>query len=412
MTRPPLTFRVATDADVDTIAELGYHSFPIAAIPLEARRLRFAEDPRVRVSNYLVGETGGRVVASLHSIPFTTWVAGARLAMQGLASVTVAHEARRKGYASELVAESMRRARAAGTPLSALYPFRHGFYADLGYALAVDHKAWTFAPGDLPHYPERALVRRATNDDLAAIDACYLRVARRSSLMVERGTEDWLRRHFDLGKRFAVVFDDRSAVRGYFIYQYKEYADERHTRLQITEIVYEDPEALRGLLGHIAALRDQFLLAECVTASGERLDLRLRNPRARGAVKGAIDKLYGPRVLYGAMARILDVERALGSRVRLPNATGAVRLSVDDEQLPANRGPWDLSLGGKALSVSPASGDAADVRTDVATLTQLALGYVTATEARDAGLLAAEPDAAAFLDVLFAGPRPALADHF
>jgi predicted acetyltransferase len=256
--------------------------------------------------------------------------------MQGVASVVVAHEGRRRGYASDLVAESMRVARARGQALSALYPFRHGFYASLGYATAVERRMWTFRPEDVPHYPERAAVRRATEADLAAIDACYARVMRRSTLMVERGPEDWKRRHFEEGKRYAAVYD-AGGVRGYFIFHYREHADGRHTELVIPEIVYDDQEALRGLLGHVAALRDQFFEASCVTRADERLELRLANPREGGAVKGSISSFFGPRVLWGAMARVLDVERALVARPDYLGATGRVRLAIADDLIPENR---------------------------------------------------------------------------
>jgi predicted acetyltransferase len=412
MTRSPLTYRIATESDVDALAELGYHSFPLASSPVDARRQRFSEDPRVRVENYLVGEAGGRVAAALHSIPFTAWVGGAPQPMQGIAAVAVAHEARRRGYASELVSESMRRARGAGVALSALYPFRHDFYASLGYANAVERRVWTIRPDDLPHYPERAAVRRAVEGDLEAIDACYRRVMRRSTLMVERGPEDWKRRHFESGRRFAMVYD-AGEVRGYYLYHYRE-RDDRHTQLVLPEIVYDDGEALRGLLGQVAALGDQFLEAECYVRADERLDLRLANPREGGAIKGMISELTGPRVLWGAMARVLDVERAVAARPAYNDATGSVRLEIADDVIPENRGPWSLAFdGGRArLSRGGAAGGDDVAATDVGTFTQLYLNFATATEARDAGRLEATDAAVALLDRAFAGPRPDLLDHF
>lgn len=409
MTRSPLTFRVATADDIRKIAELSYHSFPMASMPVEAREKRFSEDPRIRVENYVVGEADGCVVASTHWIPFTTWIGGVGQPMQGVASVVVAHEARRRGYASDLMVEVMRRARERGTALSALYPFRHSFYASLGYATSVEHRVWTFPPNDLPHYAERASVRRATAADLDRINACYERVMRRSTLMVERGPADWDRRHFEQGRAYAEVFDDGAAVRGYFIFRYRE-RDGHHTQLFVQEIVYEDQEALRGLLGHIAALRDQFMEVVCVTRAGERLELRLANPRDGGAIKGMISDFVGPRVLWGAMARILDVERAFAARPSYNGATGRLSVEIDDRQLPENRGPWTVSFEDGRATV--ARSEAGTARASIATLTQLYLGFVSASEARDLGLLTADDPDVALLDRAFAGPRPSLMDQF
>lgn len=412
MERSSLTFRSATDADADAIAALEFHSFPSAADSVEARRRRFDQDPRFPIAEYLVGEAGGRVAASLHAIPFRTWVGGEVLPLHGVGSVVVAPDARRRGYASDLMREALARARAAGYALSALYPFRHSFYAALGYATAVERRAWTLVPADLPHYPERRAVRIASGSDLPAIASCYERVARRSTLMVERSDAAWTLGRLDAGRRYAAIYEAGADVRGYFLYQYKELSGDRHTRLFVTELVYEDQEALRGLLGHVAALRDQFTLAEVITTAEERLDLRLANPRSGGAIKGQISRLFGPKVLYGATARVVDVPAALRARGAGGGASGTFRLEVEDPVLPENRGPWAVTIDGGRFEVEAAGSAGPVARTDVGTLAQIYLGYVRASAAREIGILDADAETAELLDAAFAGPRASLLDHF
>lgn len=412
MPRLPLTFRPGCVDDVDSLAELSYHSFPAASRPVDARRQWLLEHEHVRLENYLVGESGGRILTAMNGIGFTAWVGGAAQPLLGVAGVVVAPEGRRFGYASDLVAEGMRKARDAGVALSALYPFRHKFYASLGYAQAVEHREWTFRPDDVPCYPERERARRATSDDMEAIAACYDRVMKGSTLMVERGRADWAIRHFGQGSRHAAVYEDADGtVRGYLIYFYREHADGRLTEFCITELLYEDQEALRGVLGYVAALRDQFLEASITTRPGERLELRLLNPRDRGAMMGSISSMYGPRVVYGAMARVLDVERAMRARPDYNGATGRVTVAIEDDRFAENRGPWALSFEGGGVEVEATSASAS-ATIPIGTFTQLYLSYVTASEARRIGLLTADDAAVDLLDRAFAGPEPSLLDHF
>jgi hypothetical protein len=169
---------------------------------------------------------------------------------------------------------------------------------------------------------------------------------------------------------------------------------------------------LRGLLGHIAALGDQFGEAACTTRADERLDLRLRNPRDGGATKGTLSQFYGPRVLYGAMARVLDVERALRARPAYNGATGRACIAITDDQIPESSGPWAISFEEGRVTVGSAGWAMLDARTDIGTFTQLYFNFATATEARAVGLLEADDATVALLDHAFAGPRPELMDYF
>lgn len=407
-----LTFRAASREDLPTIAELHFHSFP-SAQTVEQRLKRFEDDPLIKPEEFLVGESRGRIVTSMYMIPYTTWIGGAPHGLVGLAGVIVAPEARRLGCASALVAEGLRRARAEGRCLSALYAFRHDFYASLGYALASERRVWELNPADLPLYPERERVRRGSLDDVPALAECYARVLRRSSFMFERREMDWRHDILDDGKRLFTLYEDGAgAVRGYFLFTYQEQPDAQPARLVLSEIVYETEEALRGLLGRVASLRDQFREARLTLPVEERLELRLRNPRRGSEIMGSISRHFGPQALFGAMARVIDVERALRARGSYP-AVGCVTLEISDPILPENDGVHDVAFGPDGAEVtrgSAASGPRAAM--SAGTLAQLLVSFATASEARRAGLIEADDDAIATLDAAFAGPKPYLVDVF
>jgi predicted acetyltransferase len=410
---PELTFRPASREDFPALAELGFHSFPSPTYSIADRRKHYDEDPLMRAEEFLVGEAGGRIVTSLYRIPYTAWVGGSPHGMLGVAGVSVAPDARRRGYASALMTEAMRLARAEGKTLSALYAFRHDFYASLGYALAAERRVWHFDPADLPLYPEREGVRCGTLDDVPAVSGCYDRVMRGSTLMVERSELAWRDEVLDEGNRFFALYEDGEGVaRGYYLFRYEEASGGRPYRLVIPEVAYESEEALRGLLGHVATLRDQFSDVQCTLPADERLELRLRNPRRGGAVMGPSAKHLGPETLFGAMARVLDVERALRARAGYP-AEGRVALEVSDPALPENSGLYDVAFSREGVEVARGSaGSAPRASMGVGELTQLYLGYATAREARRMGLIRAGDEAVAVLDAAFAGPRPYLLDMF
>lgn len=373
------------------------------------------DSPVFRVEDRLVGEWDGQIVTAMTCIPFTVWVAGAPQKMLGLAGVVVAPEARRYGVASQLVVEGMRRSLAGGATLAGLYPFRHDFYASLGYAVAVERRTWLFNPHDMPVYPERERVRRARSGDLERVMASYDRVMRGAMLMAERSKVYWEQRVLSDGKNFLTIYEDEAGeVRGYFVFTYKDIPGNHMPRLVISEFLVENEEAKRGLFGFVAALRDQFHEVACTLPNDERLELRLANPRESGMIKGSIAELYGPKTLFGAMIRVLDVERALAARALYDDASGRVRVAIEDRRLPENGGAFDLTFDDGRLEVARADGDAPEhaASMSVNVFSQLYTGFATASEMRRAGILEADDGAVRLLDRAFAGPRPNLLDLF
>src|SRR5215212_3719483 len=85
MPRLPLTYRSASVDDVDALAELSYHSFPSASRPIDMRRQWMLEHEHVRLENYLVGESEGRILTAMNGIGFTAWVGGAPQPLLGVA---------------------------------------------------------------------------------------------------------------------------------------------------------------------------------------------------------------------------------------------------------------------------------------------------------------------------------------
>jgi hypothetical protein len=88
---------------------------------------------------------------------------------------------------------------------------------------------------------------------------------------------------------------------------------------------------------------------------------------------------------------------------------------VVDEQLATNSLPLDLTFDEGVLEVREAdelASDLAVVSTSIATFSQIYLGFISASEASEVGLLSAPDEALELLDEAFAGPSPILLDGF
>jgi predicted acetyltransferase len=120
-------------------------------------------------------------------------------------------------------------------------------------------------------------------------------------------------------------------------------------------------------------------------------------------------------VQIGAMARILDVAGALRARTRYNGVEGGLRLCVEDLQVEENSWPLDVTFTNGAPEVAEAGepgGALTPVSVSIGPFTLLYLGVLSATEARDMGLLDGSDDAVGLLDRAFAGPPPDLRDWF
>src|SRR5262249_28584990 len=147
---------------------------------LAAYRERIAKDARAASADFLLAERDGETVGTTTSLPMSMWVRGAAISCQGVAWVGTIRTARRggsfagatsSGIASQLMTETLRRARERGFVVSALMPFRASFYEHFGYGVVEKRNRWSIPlaaiqPGDCEG------LRFSETDDINAIAQC------------------------------------------------------------------------------------------------------------------------------------------------------------------------------------------------------------------------------------------------
>ena len=116
-----------------------------------------------------------RLAARMAWRDYESWYGGRLVRTAGIASVTVAAEARGRGLLSPLFAATLSDAHAAGAVISTLFPSAAGIYRRFGYELVSDYTtvslpSWVLAGVSRP---DAVTTRRAEVADVAAIRAVY-----------------------------------------------------------------------------------------------------------------------------------------------------------------------------------------------------------------------------------------------
>jgi predicted acetyltransferase len=407
-------FRLVRDEEISEAARLVGHSFV-------GRTQEYLEDflrngPYGGPEVLWVGEEDGRLTSACHLLSFHQWVGGARLPIMGLAMVSVSPVHRRRRVAGRLVTAGLRHALERGDVASALYPFRVGFYQDLGYGLAGDAHQYLLPPEQFPDSPERLRVQLVhSEEDRREVRELYERWAPQQNGQLERHDGHW-RRLWE-GERAGMIYrGEHGEPEGYAIVRYRTDLQPVERFLEVEERVWLTPAARRAMYAWLGTLGDQWRLIAYRAHPDEGLAEVVREPRLPlGSAPGWGIWFPSATLLVGPMFRILDLPGAWAERRVAPETALTVGLEVHDAQLPENAGPWRLRLehGRVAVERSTASGVDVSLRLPVDVLSRLFIGALTPSAAAEVGLVECDrPERLTALDAALRLPRPWTFDRF
>lgn len=403
-------YRRGTVEDIDAVADLHFHSFPDVRSRAERAR-QFADGLYGGVESIRVLERDRNLVASMRLYSMQQWVHGHKLPVLGVASVAVAPEHRRHGYAREMMRYALREGYGRGDVASLLYPFRPSFYRNMGYALAGTVHQFEVRPDFLPLFSERERVRRARPGDVSAMTACYNAFAEATNGQLAR-SEQQISRIIgpELGATF-VCESETGEIEGYLVMRYGHEAEPWARKAEVVERVWTTQTAYRGILGFLASMGDQWGQVILRAHPNETLENLLSDPRP--PTYRHVKNLWFPvaRQLKGTMFRILNVVEALKRR-RWGPANVSFTLTVEDLLLEENSGGFTVKIAdGKAEVRLGAAGE--DLRTNIATLSSMFVGELAPSRAASIGeLKVQDPQLLPVLDLAFAGPGPWTYDVF
>jgi predicted acetyltransferase len=354
------------------------------------------------LDRFLCAFVGDEPAAVSRIRPFGQFFGGQRVAMGGFSPVGVAPEHRGRGLASRITSAQFPDLRERGEVLSALYPATTKLYRGVGFEVAGvwhSYKLFTRHLQKLPPAPG-VVVRRATVEDVPAIQSCYLRHARHRGGYLDRGEAWWSRlltKEFD--KHHAYVVDgDGGEVDGYVLYNHEKAKDWGFV-IAIHDLLADRPDVALALWRLIAS---SSTMARQIAVNGPPEDRMLLLLPEQDFEEG---------MSLRWMLRLIDVAGAMSGRGYRAAVTGTVDFDIADTTCDWNAGKWRLSVeGGKGELTRGGKGT---IGVPINALAALYAGYMAPRVLTDIGLLrgASERDLDT-LDALFAAPTPWMPDFF
>ncbi|MBI4851131.1 MAG: GNAT family N-acetyltransferase [Acidobacteria bacterium] len=408
--------RTATKEDIDIITRMGCESFP-SGFPYEERKRLYLEHPRRKLEeDVLIGEDDSKIVAVLSAIPYKIWLGGIELSMLGIAGVANGLDSRRRGYASKLCIEAIRRGREQGYVVSILYPFRYDFYRKLGWGAIGELIEYRVSSSSIPNYETRKNVSRFQESDLRELTECYQRFVEKNNCLAERSIKVWESKLKSVQNKETLLFvyKTEGKITGYIFFEFKVKETIFNQEIVIDELIYDDHYSYQGLLGFIGSLSDQVSTIRYWAQVDEGFHYILKDPRdiERPILDGLVSKTgnYG----FSYMLRVLDVEKALKARINYNNVTATATLSIKDEQIAENNGFFQITLLDGKIDVKPVDSlKKACISLSIDVFSQIYAGTLSVKKAYFLGLITVNDlSVVDWLDKALEQPKPFLQEYF
>lgn len=409
----PLRFAPVSVEQVAGYVDILIGAYPMFMSDRERAVGGFQEVLKTGYPELIAGQgPDGRLIGVYALYEFVATILGRGIPASGIGMVGTAMDRKKSGVALSVVRDYVKRTRRRGMPLSFLYPFRHDFYANMGWSPVAQAQQYSLAPGALPLYPERRSVRAVRDPDWQGLDRIHRQfVGRQGGLGLSRHPVRWQWLLRQSPQVFLV--GDKDRPEGYLLSKFSRVSegDNFHYNLEVIETEWATPEAMRAILGFLSSQRDQIQDIILDWPKDQCLEPILQEPVRRGTAMLPNHYGHGPVVGQGIMLRLEDPESAFA--LRPYSGSGALALEVRtrdplfDNRPVAFRGAL---RGSEASGVRPKQ---ARLTTNLQTLAGLWAGSVRARDAVDLGLLELEPASAVpALDDLLRVPLPWVVERF
>jgi predicted acetyltransferase len=376
---------------------------------------RLRVDGRVTGQDILLAEHDGQPVGTATGYSMRMWVRGAPVACQGVAFVATVKSHRRLrfgeagGVATQLMNETLRRARERGDVVSALMPFRASFYEHFGYGLVERRVAWTIPLSVLPR-GDCAGFRHISGDSEQRRD-CRQRMVEAGHCDIERTPGSW--EHYTKQDGTGYVVADQpdgegSAMRSWVSFEQSKNPAGKDV-IVVYDMVYDSIESLRRVLYFFASLKDQFWAVTLHLPADLPLNRLLRESHVPSRLlthETAEAKLY-----TRMQVRVLDHVRLIESMRRLPSdVRGAATVAIAETEGGVSKIRVEME-GGRAAAKSGSA--EADLECSDKDWASIVTGDLPAFEAARLGIIRVRnPKALEVLGAFSRGPAPFCTEYF
>lgn len=338
---------------------------------------------------------------------FDAGLRGERITLGGYSAVITPPQHRRQGHVETLLRESLSEYRDRDVSFAALWPFKTSFYAQFGWGTAnryakceLEADALAFVTDEVDAVGE---FWEASPDDWERLQPVHRADREGQTLAIERTEAWWRHRVFErFGEEWYVhAWDDEDGEpAGYVVYRFE---GEGHDRtLRVRELAARSDRASLQILRYL--YRHAAQVGEIELPQPPRADLL-----DRVANNSDVDcELH-----TGPMIRVVDVPGALEDVPYLTATTERLTIAVSDSLIDENDGTFRLDVADGTPEARPAPDvDDPDVTTDIATLSQLLVGYHDVDDAERLGSLSCTENVRETLEDLFPPETVLLGEFF
>lgn len=335
----------------------------------------------------MIVEDEGLIVSTLICQPRPVYINGSPVSHASTGAVATLPEARKKGFAGEMLAQTVRMLRSEKVCLSSLWTGLYPFYRRVGWEAGSEVKIYS-APGKVyAEIGDASRVRSAKEGELGNIKAIYDDWAQDHNCLTSRSDVWWdkvtrvrepLKMVTEPGTDMGfVVHTTGDQVDGYAAYKFVQ--DKENQVINVFEIAFSEPAHRRDMLAALGSLVGDGRLA--MYAPCDDLFLHeVPNPRT---ISTSVNTSF--------QFRVVDPVEAMKNLTIDEGAQGAASFSISD---PVFNEGWDFGVeadGEKLRITKPASKRRLEM--DIQTFAQLYSGYLKPYDAWELGRIRADGDA-------------------
>lgn len=221
-----------------------------------------------------------------------------------------------------------------GIHFGLLLPFRPDFYKKMGYGLGTKMNQYRISTERIPAYFGKSNIKYVKKDDFVKLLECHTRVVNKThGMIIKFGDEirDLYNYEFN---RIVGNYDDDGNINGYIVYKFQNGKAGNYTinNIYIKELIYENNEVLKKLLGFLRKQEDQVKLV-IFNTEDENFYYLFDNPLNDTMNYIPYGYLESNTQAVGVMYKIFDVKGAFNqySHRNYNNANINVRFIIEDE---------------------------------------------------------------------------------
>jgi len=220
-----------------------------------------------------------------------------------------------------------------GIPFGLLLPFRPDFYKNMGYGFGTKTNQYRLVTSKIPKYHGESDLRYIKQEELGKLLDCHTRVVIKTHGMIAKFGDEIRDLFGDEYNRVIGNYDENGNINGYLVYKFQNGKAGNYTinNIYVKELIYENTEVLRTLLGFLRKQEDQVNLV-IFNTEDENFAYLFDNPLNDSLNYIPYGYLETNTQAIGVMYKIFDIKGAFNNCMHrnYNNANLAARFLIKD----------------------------------------------------------------------------------